>query len=105
MYSTLYWEGDIVVTDKHFPAGNCFSFNRFAPVAGVAGRTAYFTFGRCSSSAVMLSCDVEYGLPPESVNSTRTCVGLLTVAADSPGPLTLHAYESKYFERGKRGKG
>ena len=45
--------------------------------------------GMCSSLAVTF-CLCEHGLPLESLSSTRTCVGWLTVADFRPGPLTWH---------------
>ena len=44
-------------------------------------------FAMHSSCAVIFSGG-EYGLPLESVSSTRMCVGRLTVADVRPGPLT-----------------
>ena len=41
-----------------------------------------------SSSFAVTFTGSEYGLPVESVISTRMCVGWLTVADVRPGPLT-----------------
>ena len=43
--------------------------------------------GTCSTVAVPF-CLCEHGLPLESLSSTRTCVGWLTVADFRPGPGT-----------------
>ena len=41
-----------------------------------------------SWSCAVIFSGSEYGLPLESVSSTRMCVGWLTVADVRPGPLT-----------------
>ena len=70
MYDTLYWEGDVLATDKRF-------LGWFVGVVFEASCSCAVTF-RGS----------ECGLPLESVSVTRMCVGWSTVADVRPGPLT-----------------
>ena len=58
----------------------CFLDQGHHVLVGVAFETSW-------SCAVIFSGG-EYGLPLESVSSTRMCVGWLTVADIRPGPLT-----------------
>ena len=53
----------------------------------VVFETVGVVFETSWSCAVIFSGG-EYGLPLESVSSTRMCVGWLTVADVRPGPLT-----------------
>ena len=70
MYDNLYWEGDVLATDKRF-------LGWFVGVVFEAS---------CSCAVTFRSS--EYGLPLESVSVTRMCVACSTVADVRPGPLT-----------------
>ena len=78
VYDNLYWEGDIIATDTC--CKGCFLDQGHLALVGVAFET--------SSSCAVIFDRSEYGLPLESVSSTRIYVGWLTVADVRPGPLT-----------------
>ena len=93
MYDTLYREGGFL-DHGHILVG-VVSVIRMgvSSLAGVvlvgvaSGWLVGVVFETSWSCAVIFSGG-EYGLPLESVSSTRMCVGWLTVADVRPGPLT-----------------
>ena len=77
MYDTLYWEGEVATTAK-------------CVLCDISDEVVSETSEMSSSSAVTFWS--EHSLPLESLSSTRTCVGWLAMADDTPGPLARHVY-------------
>ena len=57
-------------------------------LVGVASGWLFGVAFEIGWSCAVIFSGSEYGLPLESVSSTRMCVGWLTVADVRPGPLT-----------------
>ena len=85
VYNTSYREGDITATAALIVVhADLVDHGHQSVPVGVACEG--------DSSSAVTYCWSEHGLPLQSVNSTRTCVGWLAVADCRPGPLTWHVW-------------
>ena len=66
---------------------SCFLDQGHNVLVGVASGSLVDVVFETSWSCAVIFSGCEYGLPLESVSSTRMCVGWLTVADLRPGPL------------------